>query len=618
MNEHVKYGLDLYVADTDPQCAILIKGDWGCGKTHFIKEWIKEQDKDKEGVCQAVYISLFGISTIQGLLNAINKAISPILYNAKKYGKEFLKLTANAVLRYEMPVASSQDNFKLKYEISPLDLLSHINISKANKEYKVFVFDDVERCDIPLKELFGCIDYLFEHVGSRVVLVLGKTEMQGEEWNKTMRKYQEKIVGREYEIYPDIDAAVSSFVEELQVDHPKSYEFLQSQRDSIRVIWEVSTYNNLRSLRQCIRSFAEVLEPLEPGADEMKQRLFANYLAYCLEYYNGDKTLLQDLSIHQIAFIYSHDDTPATKLVNKYHAAVWQKLGYRLFDIEFLDEIKESVTDGKDIADMLNRKINAVVEQSLSEKLRQITYLENHDVDALIREAKAYLNKPVESVADYLFVTYKLCYWEEKKVCVLKKSFEKDCLKRVMAWIRQNMRPTQLASTEMQIKRGLRIQDREHLIPRFTWLEKEVTKALEEMKNAVKEPVLNLLEKISNDNIEEVLVQLFQVDIYNHANYSSQSIFNRINIRLFCQGIRRLSNRNKMRFVDALEARYGQNFSTHDYKQLFGDEGNAIAEIREMLERYREHSTKMDRVAYDLLIEPLDHALGRLQTPDGE
>ena len=36
MNKHVKYGLNQYVAAPDPQCAVLLKGDWGYGKTHFI------------------------------------------------------------------------------------------------------------------------------------------------------------------------------------------------------------------------------------------------------------------------------------------------------------------------------------------------------------------------------------------------------------------------------------------------------------------------------------------------------------------------------------------------------------------------------------------------------
>jgi tRNA A37 threonylcarbamoyladenosine biosynthesis protein TsaE len=69
MNEHVKQSLKLYLEDTDPQYAILIKGDWGCGKTHFIKEWIKDQNQDNASAYDVVYVSLFGLSTIKGLVD---------------------------------------------------------------------------------------------------------------------------------------------------------------------------------------------------------------------------------------------------------------------------------------------------------------------------------------------------------------------------------------------------------------------------------------------------------------------------------------------------------------------------------------------------------------------
>ena len=64
MNEHVTYGLNLYIKDTDPQSAILLKGDWGCGKTHFIKEWMQAQKQDQNSACEVVYVSLFGISSL--------------------------------------------------------------------------------------------------------------------------------------------------------------------------------------------------------------------------------------------------------------------------------------------------------------------------------------------------------------------------------------------------------------------------------------------------------------------------------------------------------------------------------------------------------------------------
>lgn len=348
MNEHVTYGLNLYIKDTDPQSTILLKGDWGCGKTHFIKEWIHTQQQNKNNVCDVVYVSLFCISSLRGLKDAINKAISPIMYKVEKYGKDVLKAAAKIVLKYDSSIADVKD-VKFQYELNPLDLLSQLNLSENSKEYKLFVLDDVERCDIPLKELFGFVDYLFEHVGCRVVLIVGNTKLQNDNWKETLHKYQEKIVGREYIIEPDVDVAVSTFVNEIQDIYPLSYNFLSQHKEMVSVVWKASKYNNLRSLRQCIRSFVEILEPLNKGAEKMKSEYLVNYLAYSLEYYNGDKKILSEIAMHQIAGYYNNN-SPTKTILDKYNE-VRSKLNCRLFELEYLTDIKKSVFEGKDITE---------------------------------------------------------------------------------------------------------------------------------------------------------------------------------------------------------------------------------------------------------------------------
>lgn len=609
MNEHVTYGLNLYIKDTDPQSAILLKGDWGCGKTHFIKEWMQAQKQDKNSVCDVVYVSLFGISSLKGLTDAVNKAISPIMYKVEKYKKDVLK-AAKVVLKYDSTIADIKDAI-IQYELNPLDLLAQLNLSENSKEYKLFVLDDVERCDIPLKELFGFVDYLFEHVGCRVVLIVGNTDLQDVKWKETLHKYQEKIVGREYVIEPDVAVAVSAFVDEIATIYPSSYAFLSRHKDAIAAVWRASKYNNLRSLRQCIRSFVEIFEPLDEGAEKMKFEFFVNYLAYSLEYYNGDKNVLSDINMHQIAG-YFNNDSPAKTILDKYNE-VCPVLNCRLFELEYLTDIKRSVFEGKNITEELNWKIKSIEEKSLYERLREIVYLDNREVDALIREAKAYLASPVVNVIDYIYVVYALCYWNEKSVCVLRKSFEKDCLNKIVAWLRINMIPSELAITERKIHRGFEIQDREVKIERFSWLASKVGEAMTELKNEVKEPILNCLENISNENVEDVVSQMYQVDIYQRSHYTSQALFDRLNVKKFCLNVRKLNNRSKMHLAEGLDVRYGQNYRDDDYRSIFIGEKTALEEIVINFEEYQKRSTKMTKVVYSRLLTPIKHALERLK-----
>lgn len=608
MNEHVTYGLNLYIKDTDPQSSVLLKGDWGCGKTHFIKEWMQTQKQDKNSVCEVVYVSLFGISSLKGLTDAVNKAISPIMYKVEKYKKDVLK-AAKVVLKYDSTIADIKDAI-IQYELNPLDLLAQLNLSENSKEYKLFVLDDVERCDIPLKELFGFVDYLFEHVGCRVVLIVGKTDLQDAKWNETLYKYQEKIVGREYVIEPDVAVAVSAFVDEIATIYPSSYAFLSQHKDAIAAVWKASKYNNLRSLRQCIRSFVEIFETLDEGAEKMKFEFFVNYLAYSLEYYNGDKSVLSDINKHLIVG-YLNNNSPAKTILDKYNE-VCPVLNCRLFELEYLTDIKRSVFEGKNITEELNWKIKSIEEKSLYERLREIVYLDNREVDALIREAKAYLASPVVNVIDYIYVVYALCYWNEKSVCVLRKSFERDCLNKIRAWLRINMIPSELAITERKIHRGFEIQDREVKIERFSWLASKVGEAMTELKNEVKEPILNCLENISNENVEDVVSQMYQVDIYQRAHYTSQALFDRLNVKKFCLNVRKLNNRSKMHLAEGLDVRYGQNYRDDDYRSIFGGEKAALDEMLRNFEEYQKQSTKMTKIVYNRLLAPLKHALERI------
>ena len=132
------------------------------------------------------------------------------------------------------------------------------------------------------------------------------------------------------------------------------------------------------------------------------------------------------------------------------------------------------------------------------------------------------------------------------------------------------------------------------------------------MKKEVKEPILNQLENISNEDVEEVVSQMYQVDIYQRAYYTSQALFDRVNVKKFCQNVRKLNNRSKMHLAEGLDVRYGQNYGDGDYRSIFGGEKAALEEIMRNFEAYQQQSTKMTKIVYNRLLTPIKHALERL------
>lgn len=168
-----------YLSDESYNYAILIDGEWGCGKTYFIQHGLKEQiersEKESGHLRKIKYISLYGCKSTQDIQENIiwgfaeeakenlDKKAGANGY-ATKIGGNILvssRKIGNAILKKFAPDANA-------YEIAS-DWL-------AMRSY-IFIFDDIERCDCPLNEVFGFINGLVEHEGTKVVLVANEKEI---------------------------------------------------------------------------------------------------------------------------------------------------------------------------------------------------------------------------------------------------------------------------------------------------------------------------------------------------------------------------------------------------------------------------------------------------------
>ena len=72
MNKHIEKYLDHYLEIPHPDYAVMLKGEWGCGKTYFIKKYINAHKK--KNFC---YISLNGIKQCNDVIPQILLALAP-------------------------------------------------------------------------------------------------------------------------------------------------------------------------------------------------------------------------------------------------------------------------------------------------------------------------------------------------------------------------------------------------------------------------------------------------------------------------------------------------------------------------------------------------------------
>ncbi|MDE6244533.1 MAG: KAP family NTPase, partial [Treponemataceae bacterium] len=153
MNENIiTYIKDNYIkSKMEPKFAVLIKGDWGCGKTFLVKEILKENYRDdyKKNV---VWLSVYGLSSIAQLRQKLFEALHPILTNKiTKFVFEAVKAGLKASTNFDFNNDGKDD---ISFDLAIPDFELEEN-GKKSKIKKLLVVDDMERCSIPMSELFG-------------------------------------------------------------------------------------------------------------------------------------------------------------------------------------------------------------------------------------------------------------------------------------------------------------------------------------------------------------------------------------------------------------------------------------------------------------------------------
>ena len=171
-----------YVDENIYNYAVMIDGEWGCGKTHFIKERLcdelEKHEKDKAKTQKEykpkgiIYLSLYGVKSLE----EVSKQILMESYLTKT-GK------AKGIIKKGAEVAGTMLPmlFDVIKPVTGLELESE-NVSNAlggflSVKDSILIFDDLERCNCPVNEILGYINTYVEHDGMKVIIVANQKEI---------------------------------------------------------------------------------------------------------------------------------------------------------------------------------------------------------------------------------------------------------------------------------------------------------------------------------------------------------------------------------------------------------------------------------------------------------
>jgi KAP family P-loop domain len=226
----------------------MINGPWGIGKTYLVKRFLNKTIREPD---KYVYVSLFGLTTLDDIDGALLEAIYPLVGSkVAKIGGRIIKAALKFKgINFDFDLRDVVDKFKPR----------------------IFVFDDLERCEMSINVVMGYINELVEHDGCKVIIIANENEIVGGKPTDKEKKQEgsketeygrrrEKLIGQTLEVQSAFDEAFDFFV--TQIDHDDTKSLFQKNNADVKSIYAQSELNNLRILQQTMWDFERVCRPL--------------------------------------------------------------------------------------------------------------------------------------------------------------------------------------------------------------------------------------------------------------------------------------------------------------------------------------------------------------------
>lgn len=341
--------------------ALLLTGPWGCGKSYLIKKIARELNENKQAAIAV--ISLFGLDSVSAInkrvkdeytsfkLGSMGRSIKKISKRVKALAKDSVAVAkAAAPGNVALSAASKGVSSLLSYDI--LDFLEIQNtIGKKENERKfVIVFDDLERSNIPHKDLLGTINEFVENKQVKTIIVADENKItDNEETDNEYKEYKEKLISRTLRMTTDYDQLIENLVETYPETSNGYGKFLNKNCDLLKLVFSESESYNIRTLKCILADFERVYAVWqETGVttDNMKWALYT----FGAEMFLSKEPPKEDSQKDDI-FSFSHEEKIQFQYKSRYNSdfsafrnwiykGIWNKN-------DFVAELKNKYVDEK-------------------------------------------------------------------------------------------------------------------------------------------------------------------------------------------------------------------------------------------------------------------------------
>ena len=617
MNKNIENFLNEYMINPDPQYAVFLKGNWGCGKTFFVNNWLNSYKKKipEEQILKPVMVSLYGLSEIKQITAAINKALYPILCGrAAKVGKTLTKFLSAIVLKHEVDV-DKDNNFDFEIELG-LDSVLLLFSSEDNsvKKGKLLIFDDIERCEMPMKRLMGYLNYFVELCHSHLIIIGDERKMTDEQ-KIIFSDFKEKTIGREFEISTNVRSAIENFTEQEPTN-----EFIRKHITTIEKVFSMTDCQNLRILRQALWDFGRFEETMIEFSKESKYEhvmlhILGSYIISYCEYRGENHDLLDKWVKYKCNWETTNKDEinklkqQLGNLCQRYNNSLIST--YQTFNISLVEKIITELNTGISIKNFAERFFapdveNPCIKINDSFSMDNETFLE-------------FYNKLIDDICNlkikgFRNLGYALTYLFSLDFHKIKEINETDFnrLRDVLLNYLLNITTAEnLYFANLEFKRGVNSYITNDNIERLSIICSTFYNECERRIMASKNIMTLTLENLKDSNVKD-LFDINKKALPDHScTYEMVAIFNSVDISLLFENLGKLNNASLQTFNSFIRERYKLSHRMGNWISNTNDDIKPLQELKEKIDSYILNEQLMRKEAFRRISNSLDGAIKR-------
>lgn len=621
MNENIVNFLNGYMMNPDPQYAVLLKGKWGCGKTHFINHWIdtyqKQEAEDK--VLEPVYVSLYGLSETKQITTAINRVLYPILYGkAAKAGKTFLKFMSAIVLKCDVDWnKDGNSDFSMDLGLDALSIFK--SEDEQVKKGNLLIFDDLERCDIPMKKLLGYLNFFVEQCNCHLIVIGDEDKIAEGENKKIFGEFKEKTIGREFEIATDIHSALDTFVNQT----PKN-DFVVGHQEQIEKFFAMTECDNLRILRQALWDFSRFEESMtdflgDSRYEDIMIHVLGTYIiSYCE--YRGKNHQLFDAWIQYAIKGQQFDKEKIENLksqlgdLHQRYNNIYQRLSnYQTFKIEFVERVLLELNTGNSIKDYVGKEYFAPIAEVRSwARINEVYAMSNKEFISFYRTLiDDICGIQVTSMKNLGYAIAYLVYLDSRAIKEFdEKDFNNICEALPKYW-EAFQDEESVYDARMAFSRGVNSYMTTEELKRLPEICAKFNEEYENRLKMSKNLMTRTLEELSDSNVDELCTLNKQALPDHSCTYDMVSIFNHVDMDKLMDNLLNLSNESLNSFTHFIRDRYYLSYNMSDWIHETNDDIKPLEKLKEKVDEIIKTEEYIRKAAFMNLSKSLDGAIKR-------